>query len=67
MSAAMYDLIGARDQGTNSEADIDVAGKVQKFPLIDAESLDALPYLPDVLARGAALRNLPGSPPFSTA
>lgn len=60
-STAMYKLIGERDQGTIDEVDIDVAGKKQKFPLVDADSLDALPYLPDVLARGAALRDLPGS------
>ena len=60
-STGMYNLIGARDQGRIDEVSINVAGKVQKFPLIDADALDSLPFLPDVLARGAALRDLPGS------
>ena len=43
-SAAMYNLIGARDKAGSTRSDIDVAGKVQKFPLIDADTLDSLPY-----------------------
>ena len=30
-----------------------------------AARLDSLPYLPDVLGRGAVLRDLPGAPPIS--
>jgi hypothetical protein len=64
-SAAMYALIGDRDRGRIAEAELTVAGKPQSFPI--ADTLDALPYLPDVLSRGAALRDLPGSLPESIA
>ena len=40
-----------------------VAGQ-EKSPL-EAGAFDILPYLPDVLARGAALRDLPGAPPVA--
>jgi hypothetical protein len=61
-SSAMYDLIGARDAGKLNHVSVTVAGKEQSLPLEPGDRLDAIPYLPDVLARGAALRNLPGSP-----
>lgn len=61
-SPAMYDLIAQRDQGKLNHVEVEVAGQLQSFPLESGEALDALPYLPDVLARGAALRNLPGAP-----
>lgn len=66
-SQAMYDLIGARDQGQLNHVEVEVAGQMQKFPLESAPSIDALPYLPDVLSRGAALRDLPGAPEGSLA
>ena len=61
-SAAMYDLIAKRDAGRLNHVTVEVAGQEQEFPLETGETLDAIPYLPDVLARGAALRNLPGAP-----
>ena len=61
-SAAMYDLIAKRDAGKLNHVKVVVAGQEQEFPLETGETLDAIPYLPDVLARGAALRDLPGSP-----
>lgn len=61
-SKAMYDLIAARDAGELNQIQVAVAGKQQKFPLEAGERIDVLPYLPDVLARGAALRDLPGTP-----
>ncbi|HMN59910.1 MAG TPA: hypothetical protein PJ988_06070, partial [Anaerolinea sp.] len=61
-SAAMYDLIAARDAGRLNHVKVVVAGQEQEFPLETPDHLDAIPYLPDVLARGAALRDLPGSP-----
>lgn len=61
-SPAMYNLIGARDAGRLNHVSVVVAGQEQEFPLESGASLDSIPYLPDVLSRGAALRNLPGSP-----
>lgn len=66
-SPAMYNLIAARDAGKLTHVDLEVAGQVQSVPLETGETIDALPYLPDVLGRGAALRDLPGSPEFSLA
>lgn len=39
-----------------------VAGQEKVFPLITDTFLADLPYLPDVWARGVALRDLPGTP-----
>lgn len=66
-SAAMYNLIGARDAGRLNHVTVNVAGQDQTFPLEPGETIDQLPYLPDVLARGAALRDLPGAPERSLA
>ncbi len=63
----MYDLIGARDKGKFNEVTTVVAGQNKTFPLESGATIDSLPYLPDVLARGAALRNLPGVPQSSLA
>ena len=63
-SAAMWNLIRQRDEGKFPEVEIDsivIDGEKQSVPLVAAASVDALPYLPDPLARSAALRNLPGT------
>jgi hypothetical protein len=62
-SAAMYALIAERDKGDFAQsAPFTLAGEDGRtIPLEPGDSVDALPYLPDVLARGAAFRNLPGS------
>ncbi|MEA2803943.1 MAG: hypothetical protein QOE49_4038, partial [Rhodospirillaceae bacterium] len=67
-TAAMWQLIKDRDEGHFAEAELDsiiIDGKKQKVPLEPAARIDALPYLPDALARGAALRDLPGTAPGS--
>jgi hypothetical protein len=64
-SAAMWQLIKQRDEGKFAEVtlpSVTIAGDPQSVPLEPAASL-ALPYLPDPLARGAALRDLPGTSP----
>jgi hypothetical protein len=64
-SAAMWNLIKARDEGKFPEVEIDtivIDGKKQSVPLSAASTIAQLPYLPDPLARGAALRDLPGAP-----
>ncbi|HWQ84777.1 MAG TPA: hypothetical protein VN363_09430, partial [Anaerolineales bacterium] len=66
-SAAMYNLIGVRDQGKYTHVQVEVAGQLKEFPLEAGETIASLPFLPDVLARGAALRNLPGTPDGSLA
>jgi hypothetical protein len=56
--AATYDLIRQRDEGKfNTQI---VPGQTQPMP-IEAAAQASIPYLPDVLARGAALRDLPGA------
>jgi hypothetical protein len=64
-SQAMYDLIGQRDQGRFNQVQVQVAGQMKEFPLESGQTIDVLPYLPDVLARGVALRDLPGATEFS--
>jgi len=60
--AATWQLAADRDAGRFTEATIEVAGRsTEKCPIEPADSLAALPHLPDPLARGAAFRNLPGS------
>ncbi|MCU1265340.1 MAG: putative Outer rane channel [Acidobacteria bacterium] len=59
--AATYQLIVDRDAGEFNTASIDIKGKVNDYPLEAADRLDDLPYLPDPLSRGAAIRDLPGS------
>lgn len=66
-SVAIYDLIGKRDQGRFNSVKVPVAGQLKEFPLESGKSIAVLPYLPDVLARGAALRDLPGAPEGSLA
>ncbi len=66
-SPAMYNLIGERDAGKLNQIETMVAGQEQTFPLETGETLDSLPYLPDVMASGAALRDLPGAPDESLA
>jgi hypothetical protein len=66
---AMYQLISQRDAGElhKPAQPIEVRGQPQDVPLEPGLSIDELPYLPDALARGAALRNLPGTPEASIA
>jgi hypothetical protein len=59
---AMWQLIAERDAGDVRHESATIAGKTNDYPLEPAEQIDPLPYLPDVLARGAALRDLPGTP-----
>jgi hypothetical protein len=63
-SAAMWNLIRQRDEGKFPEVEVDtivIDGEKQSVPVVADASVDALPYLPDPLARGAALRDLPGT------
>jgi hypothetical protein len=55
---ATYDLIKQRDEGKLKTEP--VAGQNVEMP-IDRNDQATIPYLPDRLARGAALRDLPGS------
>ncbi|MCA1553920.1 MAG: hypothetical protein LC737_06035, partial [Chloroflexi bacterium] len=59
---ATWQLIAERDAGEFNKATIEVAGKSDEYPLEAAARIDALPHLPDPLARGAAIRDLPGTP-----
>jgi hypothetical protein len=61
--AAMWQLLADRDKGDFAESPpFELAGeKNRRIPLEPAATLGDLPYLPDVLARGAAFRDLPES------
>lgn len=60
--ASTYQLIVKRDAGEFNKAIIKVAGALPKeYPLESSSRINALPYLPDLLSRGAAIRDLPGT------
>ncbi len=61
--AATWQLIVDRDAGELNQQTIAIAGQAPKeFPVEPGDAVAALPYLPDLLAQGAALRDLPGTP-----
>lgn len=65
---AIWKLIGERDAGEFNQVEIQIASKPQdadkpdKYPVEPAGRIEALPYLPDPLSRGAVFRDLPGTP-----
>ena len=54
--AATWKLISERDAAELDQSQIEVAGQTSSYPLVPGELIDPLPYLPDVLSRGAAIR-----------
>ena len=60
--AATWQLIADRDAAELKQSTIEVAGATSKYPLERVRSVDPLPYLPDALGHGAAIRDLPGTP-----
>jgi hypothetical protein len=66
-SPALYSVLAAKDGAELNQVEAMVAGQAQAFPLEANERIDTLPYIPDVLARGAALRDLPGTLAHSVA
>lgn len=61
-NAATWNLIAKRDEGKFQELEINIAGNTDTYPLEPDEKIDELPFLPDLLSRGAAIRDLPGTP-----
>jgi hypothetical protein len=59
--AATWTLIGERDEGELPSVPITIGGLEQDHPLDPAGHLGPVPYLPDPLSRGVALRDLPGA------
>ena len=60
--AATWQLAVDRDAGNFTQATIKIAGRTtDNCPIESADTIAALPHLPDPLSRGAAIRNLPGS------
>lgn len=60
--ASTWSLAVARDEGKLATDTFEIAGKIAPdVPIEPGELVDPLPYLPDVLSRGAAFRDLPGS------
>lgn len=61
--AATWTLIGERDAGELAHVSFEVAGgKPTDYPLEARGAIDPLAYLPDALAAGAAIRDLPLTP-----
>jgi hypothetical protein len=62
--AATWKLIAERDAGELPKAKITIAGgdPDKEYPLEPNEKIDDLPFFPDPLSRGAAIRDLPGTP-----
>ncbi|MFL6100303.1 MAG: hypothetical protein ACJ71T_10150 [Actinomycetales bacterium] len=63
-SPAMWELVKDRDAGSFAAQDVPglvIDGQVQQVPVDESDSVTALPYLPDPLARAAAFRDLPGT------
>lgn len=63
--AALHELIAARDEGQWPTVSVPIAGDQKDLPLDPRARLDTVPYLPDPLARGVTLRDLPGAPEAS--
>ena len=59
---ATWQLIAQRDAGEFQQAEIEIAGTIDEYPIEPGARVDALPHLPDPLSRGAAIRDLPGTP-----
>jgi hypothetical protein len=60
--AGTWQLAVDRDAGHFTQATIEIAGRTTDHcPIEPADTIAALPHLPDPLSRGAAIRNLPGS------
>ncbi len=61
--AATYNLIAERDDQNKSKFnEVTIPGQTSPIPLEPADRLTSVPYLPDPLSRGAAIRDLPGTP-----
>ncbi len=59
--AVAYQLLADRDGAELDTEPVTVAGADKTVPIVRPLTMTGVPYLPDVLARGAALRNLPGA------
>lgn len=68
--AATWTLIADRDLGELQTQKIIIKGRIEpvpddgsnEYPVEPDDSIDPLPFFPDPLSRGAALRDLPGTP-----
>ena len=68
--AATWKLIADRDLGELQKKKITIKGRPDpvpadgsnEYPVEPGDSINPLPFFPDPLARGAALRDLPGTP-----
>lgn len=63
IDAATWTLAVARDEGKLATDTFEIAGKIAPdVPIEPGELVDPLPYLPDLLSRGAAIRLRARSP-----
>lgn len=68
--AATWKLLADRDRGELQKKKITIKGRVNptpndgsnEYPVEPGGSINPLPFFPDPLSRGAALRDLPGTP-----
>ena len=64
--AATYRMLVERDEETTSQFPrAPVPGQTGELPILVGADVATLPYVPDPLARAAALRDLPGTPEHS--
>lgn len=64
--AAIYNRISEREAGQFNTIQLEVKGhKPEDYPLESNDRIDTLPYLPDPLSRGAAIRDLPSTPSYT--
>jgi hypothetical protein len=67
--AATWQLISKREAGEFNKIQLKIKGHVPKegdeYPVEPVDKIDSMPYLPDLLSRGAAIRDLPGTPCYT--
>ncbi|HMS53568.1 MAG TPA: hypothetical protein PKD56_14650, partial [Chitinophagales bacterium] len=60
--AQLYQLLATRDGAELKTKRVKINGERKQIPFEANPIINELPYLPDIMARGAAFRNLPGAP-----
>jgi hypothetical protein len=67
--AATWQLISKREAGEFKKIQLEIKGHQptasDEYPVETGDKIDSIPYLPDPLSRGAAIRDLPGTPTFT--
>ncbi len=66
---ATWQLISKREAGEFNKIQLKIKGHQptasDEYPVEPSDKIDTMPYLPDLLSRGAAIRDLPGTPAYT--